>query len=348
MMRSRVEVERAGIGILTSEDGRRGRSLIVKGMPTPESMSKVPKAVLVRFPCQDGVLLGGTLWPSAGRPLGQVIINPATGVLARYYHRYARFLATQGFDVLTYDYRGIGASRPTDLRTCGYRWLDWGLLDFEAALVFMRTRGTGPLNVVGHSFGGVIPGLARSAAANVHRLLTVGAQYAWLGDYARHRRIALIAKWHGAMPLLTAAFGYFPGKRLGWLEDLPAGVANTWSFGGPRFESRGRSEERADLHTRLASFSAPILAVGVTDDELGTPRAIRRTLAYYQGVHRTTVLLHPVDYGREAIGHFNLFNDLHIKGFWHDTLCWLSQGANPWPERVIDQLEPDFCGSGHS
>ncbi len=58
--------------------------------------------------------LAGHLWrASNGDPIGAVIVNPATGVLARYYHRYARFLAGHGFDVLTYDYRGIGLSRPS-------------------------------------------------------------------------------------------------------------------------------------------------------------------------------------------------------------------------------------------
>jgi len=298
-----------------------------------------PDGMPVHFPCDDGVLLGGTLWISTGGSVGQVILNPATGVLARYYHRYARFLAAHGFDVLTYDYRGIGASRPADLRGCGYRWVDWGLLDFEAALAFMGARrGAGPLSVVGHSFGGVIPGLARSAAAQVDRLLTVGAQYAWWGDYACDRRAALFGKWHVFMPLLTAVFGYFPGKRLGWLEDLPAGVAHAWSFGGPLFESRWERDEKPELRARMSAFRAPILAVAVSDDELGTPQAIRRTLNYYQGAPRTTVLLRPSDLGRQAIGHFNLFHDSHAAGLWQDTLSWLTSGVNPWPQRTIDDL----------
>jgi predicted alpha/beta hydrolase len=171
-----------------------------------------PNNMTVALHCDDGIVLGGDLWPACGAPVGQIIINPATGVLARFYHRYARFLAGHGFEVLTYDYRGIGASRPEKLRGCGYRWRDWGLLDFEAALRFMnQRRREGALTVIGHSFGGVIPGLAPGAGA-IDRMLTVGAQYAWPGDYARARRLALIAKWHVAMPLLTAACGYFPGN----------------------------------------------------------------------------------------------------------------------------------------
>lgn len=275
----------------------------------------------IRIVCRDGVELGGHWWSAAdGTASAAVIVNPATGVLARYYHRYARFLAGHGFDVLTYDYRGIGESRPEDLRRCGYRWRDWGERDFDAALRFLRERSPNlPLMVVGHSVGGFLPGLAESAPV-IDRMLTVGAQHAWWPDYARKRRLSLFFKWHVAMPALTALYGYFPGRRLGWLEDLPARVAHEWSFGGPVFPGS----------RRFSSVTAPILAVAVSDDELGTPAAIRRTLAYYTGAERSAALIEPADYGREAIGHFNLFHDSHADGFWTDTLAWLKEGRNPW------------------
>ncbi|HQT47681.1 MAG TPA: alpha/beta hydrolase, partial [Acidocella sp.] len=77
--------------------------------------------------CQDGVPLTGHLWPrQGGQSSGMVILNAATGVRASYYHPYARFLAAASYDVLTYDYRGIGLSRPKSLRGCTYRWRDWG------------------------------------------------------------------------------------------------------------------------------------------------------------------------------------------------------------------------------
>jgi predicted alpha/beta hydrolase len=303
-------------------------------LPDPAASDVEP----VPIPCSDGVVLHGHLWRATAGGAGQVIINPATGVLARYYHRYARFLAGHGFDVLTYDYRGIGASRPPRLQGSGYRWRDWGEHDFEAALCFMAARRAGePLAVVGHSFGGVIPGFAPSAG-RVDRMLTVGAQYAWAGDYAPRRRLALIAKWHVAMPLATAACGYFPGKRLGWLEDLPAGVANEWSFRGPRLETSQPRDKRPMMIARMASVAAPILAVAVSDDDLGTVPAVRRTLDYYAGSSRTVVLLRPADYARRAIGHFQLFRDEHAGGFWNETLSWLKDGVNPWPDRVIARV----------
>lgn len=298
---------------------------------TPDDMM-----IPVTLHCRDGVRLAGHEWPAqTGASAGCVIINPATGVQARYYHRYARFLAQNGFDVLTYDYRGIGLSRPKDLRGCGYRWREWGEQDFDAALRHVvSARAGGPILVVGHSIGGFLPGLSQDAAA-IDRMLTMGAQYAWWGDYVARRRLALFWKWHMVMPAATALFGYFPGKRFGWLEDLPAGIANEWSFRGPRFERSHPASERQAALSRMAAVKAPILAVAMADDELGTLPAIRRTLAYYTSADRRIAHLSPADYGRQAIGHFNLFHDSHRDGFWTETLHWLQDGRNPWPEKTV-------------
>lgn len=293
------------------------------------------EGIEVTLPCDDGVVLGGHLWPSPNGSAGAIIINPATGVLARFYHRYARFLARHGFDVLTYDYRGIGDSRPSSMRGCGYRWRDWGLRDFEAALQFMRENKLGnSLNVIGHSIGGVIPGFAKSATI-IDRLLTIGAQYAWAGDYARSRRMALFAKWHVAMPVITACFGYFPGKHLGWLEDLPAGVANEWSFRRSQLEKSFPRGERHELVERIANFRAPTLAICVSDDELGTMAAVRRALGYYANAPCAAVVIQPSYYGEESIGHFRLFRDEFAPSFWIETLTWLYSGNNPWPNLVV-------------
>lgn len=297
----------------------------------------------VAIACRDGVVLRGHLWEAAAiAKAGRVVMNPATGVPARFYHRYARFLADHGFDVLTYDYRGIGLSRPERLRGCGYRWRDWGELDFDAAVRFMDGCGDGPLLAVGHSIGGFLPGLAESGA-RLTRMLTVGAQFAWWGDYERSQRFRLFLKWHLAMPALTALCGYFPGRRLGWLEDLPAGVANEWSFRGPRFERSHPRDARSIVTARMAAFGASILAVTMSDDELGTVAAARRTLRCYGFADRTLVHLSPADCGRDAIGHFNLFHDMHASGFWLDTILWLRDGLNPWPNRTVDLEKPLQC-----
>ncbi|MBA3448585.1 MAG: alpha/beta fold hydrolase [Pseudaminobacter sp.] len=308
-----------------------------------QTLSPTPRPVAIS--CADGVILRGHFWKTTqGHADGTVIINAATGVAARYYSRYAAFLAAHGFDVWTYDYRGIGESRPADLRGCGYRWRDWGEKDFEAVLR-LAMAGKTPLLVVGHSIGGAMPGLAESAPA-IDRMLTVGAQYAYWPDYAPRRRTRLFLKWHVAMPLITALCGYFPGKRLGWLEDLPAGVANAWSFRGATMEGGHPRAEGQSVLRRLAAVTAPILAVTASDDDFATPRAVRRALAYYRNAPKSEAMLTPADLGMDVIGHFGLFHDRHASGFWLDTLIWLRDGANPWPDDKGFDRPLDIEGGG--
>ena len=288
----------------------------------------------VEIVCQDGYRLRGHLWRTDGASRGTVIVNPATAVLAKYYHYYARFLTQNGFDVLTYDYRGIGLSRPERLRGCGFRWSDWGELDFDAAVRFAKSHDPdATLLVVGHSFGGFLPGLAESAVL-VDRMLTVGAQYAWWRDYAAHRRVPLFLKWHVVMPVVTAVCGYFPGRRLGWLEDMPSGVANEWSFRKDRMELSHPPRKRDALLRRFAAVTAPILAVTVWDDEYAPPVAVKRGLSYYTSSDRIFIHLDSKDLGHDSVGHFGLFHSRHADGFWQQTLSWLAEGRNPWQAKA--------------
>lgn len=306
-------------------------------LPLQDGSRAVPNARPIEIVCEDGVKLGGRLWlANSTTTHGRVVINSAAGVLASFYDRYAYFLAENGFDVLTYDYRGIGASRPRSMWGCGYRWRDWGEYDFDAAVRIMceQDRG-GPLLVVGHSIGGFIPGLAASATS-IDRMLTVGAQYAWWFDYAAKRRAALFARWHVAMPILTALFGYFPGKRLGWSEDLPAGVAYDWSFRRSRMELSYPRDQRQGLLAKFDAITASILAVTACDDEYATPRAVRRGLSYYPNAASMTAELSPYELGGHTTGHFGLFESHHQTGFWLDTIIWLRYGINPW----LDDLQP--------
>lgn len=291
--------------------------------------------------CVDGVRLHGHRWAALGlRQHGVIIINPATGVRASYYHRYAQFLSEHGFEVLTYDYRGIGASRPASLRHSQICWRDWGEKDFEAVLRFTYEQSGLSPQVIGHSIGGFLPGLAPSNIL-VSRMLTVGAQFAWWGDYQRSQRLQLFFKWHVVMPALTALFGYFPGKRLGWLEDLPKGVANEWSLRRSRFERSYPEPLRGEVLNTLSSFRAPILAVAVSDDPLATERAIRRALSYYSAADAQFIMISPDDYHCARIGHFDLFHDRHRLGFWQQSIGWLLNGQNPWRERRIDGASID-------
>ena len=160
-----------------------------------------PTGGAVRIEALDGLPLGATHFPAA-RPGGvALIINGAMAVPQSYY-AFARTASAAGFDTVTYDYRGIGRSRPPrheqSLRGMAARARDWMQLDFEGVHRWARRELECPrVVVVGHSFGGNAFGLAPSVRH--HGLVRIGhfglfrpaAQSLWplaLDWLARHTR----------------------------------------------------------------------------------------------------------------------------------------------------------------
>lgn len=281
-------------------------------------------------PARDGYTIRGFVWrhpeEDPGRPV--VLITAATSVRCRYYARFAAALAARGCDVVTYDYRGIGESRPARMRGFPADWIDWGRLDFDAALRQVLKDFPGrPVDVVAHSIGGFALGLSPLSPA-LRRIVTVGAQFAYWRDYDPALRAGMVAKWHVAMPLITALAGYFPGKRLGWLEDTPAGVVRDWSTRRARFEDtlKPRHGPPETLVAGFSAVTAPILAVSLADDPYGTVAAVERLLAYYSGSARTHVRLAPDAGGTDGIGHFAFFHARYAETLWPLAFHFLDTG----------------------
>ena len=269
-----------------------------------------------------------------------VIINAATSVRCQYYSRFAEYLFRHGLDVMLFDYRGIGASRSGSLRGFAATWSDWGMLDAQALLKRAQREYPGqPIDVVGHSFGGCAAGLATSGQA-IRHLVTVGAQFAHWRDYAPAQRWQMLAKWHGVMPLLTRICGYFPGKRLGWLEDTPAGVVRDWGALSTRYEQLPSARNIAALP--FSSVTAKTLAISFSDDPFGTVPAIERLLGYFSASSRTHLRIQPQDIDETAIGHFAFFHSRFQDSLWPIALQWLKRGelAVDVPGRTVSFKAP--------
>ena len=311
-------------------------SKTISTLHSTDALAK-PGPAPLRMKTADGTMLGGFVWHAASshaprdRPV--VIINAATSVRCRYYFHFARFLCDHGFDIIAYDYRGIGESRPETLRGLQASWVDWGREDFEAILRWAVREFPGqPIDVVAHSIGGFVTGLAPSNHL-IRSVFTMGAQYAFWRDYAPSSRLQMLLKWHLAMPVLTAGLGYFPGHRLGWMEDTPKGVVRDWSRSRARFEDtrRGpaRMAERAAIVAQFGAMTARILALSVTDDPFGTVPAVERLLSYFTGCPRTHLRIGPEMIGTPKIGHFAFFNKQFKDTLWPIPLAWLQSQEIP-------------------
>jgi predicted alpha/beta hydrolase len=294
----------------------------------------------LRLPAADGFRLAATLYEPGAVRHGRtgdavVLINPATAAPRGYYDGFARFLTGRGFSVLTYDYRGIGDSRPGSLRGFKARLRDWGEQDM-AGMVDWTARHLQPakLLVVGHSVGGQIVGLAGNNG-KVDALLGVAAQNGYYGHWPAPARFDLALRWHLLVPAVSLLFGYVPGW-LGLKEDLPGGVAREWAAWcrRPGFLLDGHEERRHGFER----FDRPILAYSFEDDGYAPRPAVQSLLGLYRNARVTHRHVAPGEAGAQAIGHFGFFRDRFRETLWKEAARWLEEqaglGAAPAPAPV--------------
>ncbi len=279
----------------------------------------------------DGYELGAILYSvrTGDAPRRAVVLHGGAGIPAQRYRRFARFLAQSGMPVLTYDFRGVGLSRPLALR--GFRSVieDWAEYDCSAAIGWLRERfPQAELIGIAHSLGALLFGGAHNAAEQA-RLVLIGAHTGYYGDYRPLYRLPMAALWHGLMPVLTRLIGYFPGRRLGLGEDIPAGVALQWAArrsSDLRPAGANPDDERTRrLLDRCAVLERPALVIRFSDDAFATVAGMRRFLAYYPQLSPQHIVFTPADGGARKIGHFGFF----------------SRRAGPalWP-RLVARLQP--------
>jgi len=307
----------------------------------PPNAAQPVEVAAIELPAADGVVLGGTLFtPSAftasGRARGTIIIHSATAVPQGYYRRFAQFAAqATGARVLTYDYRGIGKSRPLSLRGFRATLTDWARLDAVAAHHFVTKRFPGePFAVIGHSFGGQLVGLIDEPNAATGAVM-VGAQLAYYRDWPAkdHKKLGFV--WKMLVPAASALFGYMPG-RFGLGEDLPRGVARQWAEWCTHPDYL--ISEHLDARERFARFDAPTLFYSFTDDEYAPEGAVAHLLRRLRRAPLEHVRLAPQERGASTIGHFGFFRPRFSGTLWPEAASFLRdslEGREPHHTRSV-------------
>jgi predicted alpha/beta hydrolase len=274
----------------------------------------------------DGTPLAANAFGDARGARAGVLIAPAMGVEQQYYAAFANWLAGRGLAAVTFDYRGIGQSRSGSLRGLRADVLTWAEQDAAAALAFLRERvGARPVLWVGHSLGGQILGLV-PGHEHVRAMLTVAAGSGWWRDYAPNiRRIAPLL-WYLIVPLALPLAGYFPGRLLRMIGDVPAGVMRqwrTWCLNPEYLFGVLEPEVRA----RYAALRLPILSLSFADDEFMSRKNIESLHAFYAAAAREMQRIAPDDVGAAAIGHFGFFRRRFEPTLWPRAGDWLERQA---------------------
>lgn len=271
---------------------------------------------------RDGYRLAATLYAAGASGDTSVLINSATAVPRGFYRRFAEFLQRHGWHVLSYDYRGIGGSKPPKLRGFDADLRDWAFLDMTAAVDWVeRELAPRRLFVVGHSFGGQVAGMLANAGA-IDAMVGVSAQSGYWGVQGGRERLRVRLVATVLMPVLARAFGYFPWSVVARGEDLPKGVALEWAR-WCRCPNYLLDDGSLPLE-RYRRFAAPVLAYSIEDDDWGTRRAVDDMMRAYQNVERRHVV--PGEYGLPRLGHMGWFRE-GAEALWREAVEWLERRA---------------------
>lgn len=275
----------------------------------------------------DGYRLAACLYPAGASVRGVALIVAAMAVKQEFYAGLASWLAARGWDVVTFDYRGTGESAPTTLRGFEADVLTWARKDCAAALAFARERAAGrPLVWIGHSLGGQIlamtPGNESLAAA-----VTVASGVGYWRENAYPLRRYSWWLWHLIVPVATAVCGYFPGRRLGIVGDLPKGVILQWSrwCRHPEYAVGVEGDPMRELYR---SVRLPLLSISLTDDEYMSESNVAVLHGFYVNARRDMRRIAPAGLGVKRIGHFGFFREDPGVRLWPTMLEWMGAAVS--------------------
>ncbi len=281
----------------------------------------------IALTASDGYVLAAKRYVDTAVEIkARLVMAGATGVPQAFYRRFAEYAATQGFDVMTLDYRGIGESAPESLVGFDMDYRDWARYDLAAAVAEHHGESL-PLFVVGHSYGGHAIGLLPNhhLISAVYTFATGAGWHGWMPFLERWKAWFM---WTVLGPVLTRKLQYLPGRRLGLGEDMPLAVFTQWRrwcmypnyfFGDPQL---------SELEQQFAQVTLPMVAANATDDWWALPRSRNAFMTYYRNAPMIGLDINPRQLGLKSIGHMGYFRP-QAQALWQPALDWLWQHATP-------------------
>ncbi len=276
-------------------------------------------AAKVRIHTDDGYALTAYRHDPVESLHAAVVIAPGMAIRQTFYRDFAVWLARQGFRVWSFDYRGTAESASGPMRRCDADVSRWIAQDYDAVVRHAAGEGL-PVFIVGHSLGGQVAPLLPSAK-RLAGLVNIAVGSGAVRHNQPRQRFAARLLWHVLVPLLCPLFGYFPGKRLGIIGDLPNGAIRQWRRWCLTPDYLLTGEPGAREAYALAPY--PVMAMTFADDELLLPEGSRMMHQAYRATEVDYRELQPSQFGLQRIGHFGFFRTEHETVLWPVVRDWL-------------------------
>lgn len=272
----------------------------------------------IQIKARDGFALTATHWKQE-EPIAIIAINAGTCIKRAFYQRFATWLYQQNMDVLTYDYRGVGHSRPDNLKGFEASIVDWAKLDIAGVIDWMVAQYPNiKRGMIGHSMGGQVIGLSENIN-QLDLLIPVAASYGNWQNYTLRHKLKVGINWATLFPLMTWWHGYFPASNFGMGEDWPKGVSTDWQLWGRRRIPHSEILNQRNISHYYQETTIPIKAYFTADDMMATAKTIPHFKYDFSNADLTITTLHPKELEVPKIGHMGMFSPKSIK-FWEQIL----------------------------
>ncbi|SHJ98718.1 alpha/beta hydrolase family protein [Epilithonimonas mollis] len=255
-----------------------------------------------------------------------LLINSATGVKQQIYFSFAQFFAEKGFTVITYDYRGIGLSKPNKMRGFPASMRIWGTKDYKALTSYIKTNFPGYHKFcLGHSVGALILGMNKDSEM-FDEFIFVGTQNAFVGNLKLRTKIEAYLGFGIVQPLSTKLLGYFPASWFGLGESLPSGSAFDWRTLILNKKSTNKLLEKSDDFSR--NLTQKVFVIRAEDDLWLTEKGVLSLLHNtYPDLKPTYRLIKTSESEKNEIGHINFFRSYNKK-LWKIIFTRLEEGSH--------------------
>lgn len=247
---------------------------------------------------------------------GTIVISSATGIKKEYYINFARFLVQHGYNVLLYDYRGIGGSAPKDIRSLKSYMHEWGTKDMEAVLNFLSLEKK-HRNIIwlGHSAGAQLVGFLKNKQ-HISKVVAVNSALGYWGYFPFPQKVLIWFLWKFIGPAMLKLYGYGTMKRIGWGENLPPNMLmqwRLWCLNKNYFKETILEISGVD---KFYDFSIPVDSLCISDDYLSNDKTVSSMLDFFPNARHTGYKLLVRKYTKEKVGHTGIFRKKFENTLW--------------------------------
>jgi predicted alpha/beta hydrolase len=261
--------------------------------------------------------LTGTYFTSEiAEPRGMILVGCAMGITQKYYRNLAEFLAENGYEVLTFDFRGTGSSAPAKLKNYNVDLMDWAN-DLGSALEYLRTRNQGlKLTFIGHSISSQLVGfVSQNKYIDKMIFLASSTGYWKEGKSDRWKNLFLLSV---VMPFSIFVWGFTNAKFFGQGENYPKGVSlqwRRWCF-NPRYLEIDQNES----NNYFSQYTNPLLSLYFADDTIANEVTAQRLISLYPDAKKLLIKISPQDFKAKKIGHSGFLSRKFRDSLWPEIL----------------------------